>query len=60
MVEYHHGHPRNPATDEEIEQKFQSLTRDFLLPSQRKKLLSLLWNLEQVQDVSRIMELLVI
>jgi 2-methylcitrate dehydratase len=59
-VKYHRGHPKNPVTDEEIEQKFDSLTRDVLMPSQRHELLSLIWNLEQVEDTSRIMELLAI
>ncbi len=58
LVQYHRGHPKNPLSDGEIEQKFDSLTRDFLTPSQRKGLLSLVWNLEQVRDVSEIMQLL--
>ena len=49
---------QNALTDEKIEQKFYSLTRDLLVPAQRKELLSLLWNLEQVGDVTNIMGLL--
>lgn len=60
LVVYHRGHNRNPASDEEIEEKFHSLTGDVFLPSQSKELLSLLWNLEQLDDVSRIMPLLII
>jgi 2-methylcitrate dehydratase len=58
LVVYHGGHHRNPLTNEGIEQKFHSLARDVLLPSQRKELFSLIWNLEQVEDTSRIMQLL--
>ena len=60
LVRYHRGHHRNPLTDEEIEQKFHSLTEDLMPQSQREQLLDMLWNLEQVDDVGRIMELLII
>jgi 2-methylcitrate dehydratase len=58
LVQYHRGHFQNPLTDKEIEEKFHSLTGDFLKPKQRKRLLSLLWNLEQAEDVGKIMKLL--
>ncbi len=58
LARYHWGHPKNPLTDEGIEQKFISLTRELLAPVQRRELLSLVWNLEKVEDVSRIMQLL--
>ncbi len=58
LVQYHRGHQKNPLTDEEIEQKFISLTRELLTPAQRKGLFSLVWNLEQVEDVSKVMQLL--
>jgi hypothetical protein len=55
-------HPRGPhhsaLIDEIIEQKFYSFTRDILVPTKRKELLSLLWNLEEAKDVGRMMELL--
>jgi 2-methylcitrate dehydratase len=60
FVQYHRGHHRNPCTDEETEKKFHSLTRDLLTPVQRSRLLTLLWNLEEVEDVGTIMELLTI
>jgi 2-methylcitrate dehydratase len=58
FVQYHRGHHRNPCTDEETEKKFHSLTRDLLTHTQRSRLLTLLWNLEEVEDVGDIMELL--
>jgi len=60
LVQYHKGHYKAPLTDEEIEQKFDSLTRDLLKPAQRNELLSLVWHLEQVEDVGKIMQLLII
>ena len=60
LVQYHRGHCKTPFTDEEIEQKFHSLTRDLLPPAQREELFSLVWNLEQVEDVGKIMQSLII
>lgn len=58
MVLHWRGHYKNPLPDKEIEDKFNSLSRDLLLPEQRQELTSLVWNMEKVKDVSRIMELL--
>lgn len=58
LVQYHRGHYRNPLTDEEIEQKFRSLAEGFLTSKQMNALLQLLWNLEDVDDVGKIMQLL--
>ena len=53
-----HGHFLDPLTNMEIEQKFNSLTRELLTPAQRKELVSLVWNLEKLDDASKIMPLL--
>ncbi|MBM2825463.1 MAG: hypothetical protein HW402_1127 [Dehalococcoidales bacterium] len=58
MVPYHHGHYLNPLNDREIEEKFNSLTRTLLTPAQSKELVSLIWNLEKLDDASKIMQLL--
>jgi len=58
MVRYHRGHPKNPMTDVEIEQKFHSLTRALLPSDRRNEILSLIWNLELVEDTSTILHLL--
>lgn len=60
MVQYHRGHHQNPLSDAEVAQKFYSLTRGLLLPVRSQELISLVWNLEQVKDTSRIMQLLII
>ena len=57
MVKYHKGHFRNPLNDEEIEQKFNSLTKDLLSRSQRKELTSLVWNLDKVEDIEKVFQL---
>jgi len=58
LVIYPRGHYQNPLTDDELEQKFYSLTKELLSTSQRKELLSLIWNLEQVDNFSTVMELI--
>jgi 2-methylcitrate dehydratase len=55
LVQYHKGHPKNPLCDEEIEQKFISLTGDLLTQNQKKQMISLVWNLEEVHDISELM-----
>ena len=57
LVQYHRGHQKNPLTNEEIEQKFTYLAGDLLTSDQRKQVLSLVWNLEQVDDIGEIMRL---
>jgi len=57
LVQYHRGHSKNFLTEEEIENKFYSLS-DGLLPKDRsKKLISRLWNLEDVDDIDEIMKM---
>jgi hypothetical protein len=46
--------------DEEIEEKFHSLTGDLLPQARRNELLTLIWNLERVDDIHRVMGLLMI
>jgi 2-methylcitrate dehydratase len=58
LVKYHRGHHRNPCTDAEIEQKFHSLTGDLLASTPSKKLLNMLWTLEQVDNIGKVIELL--
>ena len=59
LVKYHQGHQNIPLTAGEIERNFTSFTGDLLTPNQRKQVLSLVWNLEQVDDVGEIMSIFV-
>jgi 2-methylcitrate dehydratase len=55
---YHHkGHPRNPMSDQEVEQKFRCLSREILTPGQTDAILDQLWNLEKLRDLGKLMEL---
>jgi len=56
-VEYHRGHPKNPMSDAEIEEKFRSLAGDQLPRTQTDKLLDCLWHLEKQTDVRRLIAL---
>jgi 2-methylcitrate dehydratase len=60
LVEYHRGHHKNPMTDEEIEQKFLSLTKNLLSRTQTKELFDSVWSLEQIDDIGKIMALLTV
>jgi 2-methylcitrate dehydratase len=46
------GHPRNPMTEEEIEQKFRLLTKGILTESQVEKVLKFVRTVEKQSDVS--------
>ena len=52
------GHPRNPMTDEEVENKFRDLTRGRLPQKAGKRLLDTLWGLEKVKDVAGLVRLM--
>ncbi len=57
FVRYHRGHHRNPLSDGEIEQKFESLSRDLLLPEQRQEIFQHVWDIEELDDASHLMDL---
>ena len=49
------GHPKNPMTDEEIEQKFRLLVKGTLKESQVDKVLSFVRTIEKQSDVSALL-----
>jgi len=58
QVDYHKGHPKNPMTDQEVEHKFERLTKRYLPKTQSRKILDSLWQLEKVKDITKIISLL--
>ncbi|MEM1598589.1 MAG: MmgE/PrpD family protein [Pyrobaculum sp.] len=58
-VDYAKGHPKNPMTDTELEEKFNTLTRGILPEENRKKALDIMWRLEKY-DVKDLLEALAI
>ena len=57
-VEYHRGHPRNPMSDAEIEEKFHSLADPVLSPARADALLAQLWKLDELGDVGALFPLM--
>jgi 2-methylcitrate dehydratase len=51
---YSKGHPKNPMTDEEIEEKFVRLTRRFVGDQKAEFILETLWNLDNVKNISKL------
>ncbi len=56
-VEYHRGHPKNPMSDAEIEEKFRTLVSDQMPESQADDLLDFIWNIDQVDDIRKLFPL---
>jgi 2-methylcitrate dehydratase len=56
-VEYHRGHPKNPMTDAEMEEKFRSLARRHLTADRIDALLRQLWALENMPKAGLLVEM---
>ncbi|MBI4283862.1 MAG: MmgE/PrpD family protein [Chloroflexi bacterium] len=59
-VRYAKGHPKNPMTDDEVNDKFQSLTEPFLSEKRISDILNCLWNLERVKNLRQVLNMFVI
>lgn len=57
QLDYPKGDYRNPMSDAEVEEKFDALAGKFLSPKRREQLKLAVWNLEQLEGVSDLMEL---
>jgi len=58
QLDYPKGDPRNPLTDQEIEEKFAALSDRVLSKSARKRVTDAIWSLERVSSVSELMALM--
>ncbi len=58
QLDYPKGDPRNPLTDQEIEEKFAALADGVLSQGTQKKLKDAIWNLEKADSVSKVMALM--
>jgi 2-methylcitrate dehydratase len=58
QVDYPLGHPRNPMSDREVEEKFRDLAREKLDRKVAGRLIEFVWNLERSKDVGALMPLL--
>jgi len=56
-ISHAHGHPKNPMTDGEVEEKFRRLAGP-LLPKERiEEILKALWKLEEISDLGLLLRL---
>ncbi|MFZ0733564.1 MAG: MmgE/PrpD family protein [Candidatus Sulfotelmatobacter sp.] len=58
QLDYPKGDPRNPLTDQEIEEKFTALAEGVLSSSAQKRVKDAVWNLERVGSVTELMALM--
>jgi len=58
QVDYHKGHPKNPMSDQDVEQKFLRLTRKILDKNHARRILDAAWNLEKAKDVSKVVSIM--
>jgi len=57
---YPHGHPKNPMTDQEVENKFRGLSKGLLPQKQMDDVLKKLWNLEKIKNLKDLISMLII
>ncbi len=60
QVDYHKGHPKNPMSDVEVENKFRALTKKQLSKNQAGRILDSVWHLEKEKNVARVVSLLTV
>ena len=58
QVDYHKGHPKNPMSDQDVEEKFLRLTRKILDKNHARRILDAIWNLEKTKDVSKVVSMM--
>ena len=54
------GHPMNPVTDADIEEKFRSMAGKFINEKQMKQIIDNVYSLEKLDDIRELVNLLVI
>ncbi len=58
QLDFPKGDPRNPLTDQEVEEKFAALADGVLSPGAQKRVKDAVWNLERVGSVNELMALM--
>jgi 2-methylcitrate dehydratase len=58
QLDYPKGDPRNPLSDQEIEEKFGALADGVLSSRAQQKLKDAIWSLEKISSVSKLMALM--
>lgn len=58
QVDFPLGHPRNPMSDREVEEKFRSLAAGTLDRARAGKVIDLVWELDRLKEIGSLMPLL--
>lgn len=58
QVDFPLGHPKNPMSDREVEDKFRSLAEGKLGRAKTSKVIGLVWTLERLKDIGALMPVL--
>ena len=58
QLDFPKGDPRNPLTDQEVEEKFAALADGVLSMAAQRKLKEAIWNLEDSDSVRKLMALM--
>jgi len=58
QVDYHKGHPKNPMSDQDVEEKFLRLTRKTLDKNHARRILDAAWSLEKAKDLSKMVAMM--
>jgi 2-methylcitrate dehydratase len=58
QIDFPKGDPRNPLTDDEIEEKFDALAAPVLSEDRRRQIKEAVWTLERQESISELMHLL--
>ncbi|MBI2988439.1 MAG: MmgE/PrpD family protein [Deltaproteobacteria bacterium] len=54
------GHPMNPMTDADVEEKFRSMAGKFMNEKQMRQIIDTVYNLEKLDDIGQLVKLLVV
>jgi 2-methylcitrate dehydratase len=57
QLDYPKGDPRNPLTDQEVEEKFEALAGPVMTPEARRRAIDAIWSLEKQASVTELMKL---
>ncbi len=57
-VSYPKGHPKNPLTDKELEDKFHLLNNGLIKNENAKEVIDMIWNLERLTEITNMIEML--
>jgi 2-methylcitrate dehydratase len=57
QLDYPKGDPRNPLTDQEVEEKFEALAGPVMTQGARRRAIDAIWALEKQSSVTQLMQL---